>query len=93
MGLKQQLARKNQQTPSEPKSPPQNGESTAEAWPDLIPFDAAELLELDTELLPGSIRAMVEQVGTSTEALRKWHWLWRLGAIAAATVEEVERAD
>lgn len=61
---------------------------TPEPWPDLISFDAPDLLSIDTNVLPDSIGRMVQQVSEATETPPEMSLMVALGAIATATMRK-----
>jgi hypothetical protein len=62
--------------------------SDSDDWPDLIPFDAPDLMSIDVDGLPDSIREMVQQTSEATETPPEMALMVALGAIATATMRK-----
>ena len=62
--------------------------TTVDPWPDLIPFDAPDLMSIDVDGLPDSIREMVQQTSDATETPPEMALMVALGAIATATMRK-----
>lgn len=62
--------------------------SDSDDWPELIPFDTPDLMSIDLDGLPDSIREMVKQTSEATETPPEMALMVALGAIATATMRK-----